>query len=49
MEAAVVRMRRSSVTVDESVCEEEGSDDEENNEDVKEYICQLLKDRKSVV
>ena len=28
--------------VDESVCEEDGSDDEEKDEDVKDIICQLL-------
>ena len=33
------------VTVDESIREEDGSDDEENNEDIKEYVCQLLDQR----
>ena len=31
------------VTVDESVREEDGSDDEEKDEDKKDDICQLLK------
>ena len=30
------------VTVDESIREEDGSDDEEKDEDVKSSICQLL-------
>ena len=31
-----------NVTVDESVHEEDGSDDEEEDEDVKDVVCQLL-------
>ena len=31
------------VTVDESICEIEGSEDEEGNEDSKSDICQLSK------
>ena len=34
-----------SVTVDKSVREDERSDDEEKDENVKEYICQLLDQR----
>ena len=30
------------VTVDESIREEDGSDNEENNEDEKDVVCQLL-------
>ena len=33
------------VTVDESICEEDGSDDEEKDEDKEDYICQLLNQR----
>ena len=32
----------SAVTVDESIREEDRSDDEEKDEDVKDVICQLL-------
>ena len=38
--AAVVN---DGVTVDESIREEDGSDDEEKDEDKKDDICQLLK------
>ena len=34
-----------NVTVDESVREEDGSDDEEKDENVKDDICQLLNQR----
>ena len=34
-----------NVTVDESIREEDGSDDEEKDEDRKDYICQLLNQR----
>ena len=33
------------VTVDESVCKEDGSDDEEKDKDVKDVVCQLLNQR----
>ena len=33
------------VTVDKSIREEDGSDDEENDEKVKDNICQLLNQR----
>ena len=36
---------RAFVTVDESVCEEDGSDNEEKDEDKEDYICQLLDQR----
>ena len=35
----------ATVTVDESIREEDGSDDEENNEDKKDVVCQLLDQR----
>ena len=31
--------RNIDVTVDESIREEDGSDDEENNEDIKDVVC----------
>ena len=34
-----------AVTVDESIREDERSNDEEKDENVKEYICQLLDQR----
>ena len=33
------------VTVDESICEEDGSDDEEKDEDKEYVVCQLLDQR----
>ena len=36
---------RETVTVDESICEEDRSDDEEKDEDEKKYICQLSNQR----
>ena len=37
------------VTVEKSICEEDGSDDEEKDENVKDDICQLLKPMDSVL
>ena len=34
-----------NVMVDESVCEEDGSDNEEKDEDIKDVVCQLLDQR----
>jgi hypothetical protein len=33
------------VTVDESICEKERSEDEEESEDVENVVCQLLNQR----
>ena len=33
------------VTVNESVCEEDGSDDEEKGKDIEDSVCQLLDQR----
>ena len=38
----MIGMRTMAITVDESVHEEERSDDEEKDENVKDNICQLL-------
>ena len=35
----------TTVTVDESVHEEDGSDNEEKEKNIEEYICQLLNQR----
>ena len=37
-----------NVTVDESVREEDGSDDEEKDEDKKNYVCQLSEPKDGV-
>ena len=34
-----------NVTVDESIREEDGSDDEEKDEDIENVVCQLLNQR----
>ena len=36
---------KACIIVDESVCKEDGSDDEEKDENVKDDICQLLNQR----
>ena len=41
----LIGMWKTVVTVDESIREEDGSDDEEKDEDVKDVICQLLDQR----
>ena len=38
-------LRTHGVMVDESVHEEDGSDDEEKDEDIKNIVCQLLDQR----
>ena len=40
-----MRTRKRAVTVDESICEEDRSDDNEKDEDVKDVVCQLLDQR----
>ena len=39
------RLNMAFVTVDESVREDERSNDEEKDEDIKGYVCQLLDQR----
>ena len=34
-----------NVTVDKSICEEDGSDDEEESKDNEDGVCQLLNQR----
>ena len=38
-------IQKSPVTVDESICKEDGSDDEEKDKDIKDVVCQLLNQR----
>ena len=41
----VVPNRKGDVTVDESIREEDRSDEDENDENVKDNVCQLLDQR----